>query len=81
MTHGARTHTHAPAQVDTYKYVVWVPGNCASVRLALQLASDALVLKVNPRAHFWYTCSLCTLVHVLSAWWAFGVSSRRTRLC
>ena len=33
-------------QVDKYKYLVWVPGNCASVRLALQLASDAAVLKV-----------------------------------
>jgi hypothetical protein len=33
-------------QVDRYKYLVWVPGNCASVRLALQLASDAAVLKV-----------------------------------
>ena len=34
-------------QVDKYKYLVWVPGNCASVRLALQLASDAAVLKVT----------------------------------
>lgn len=32
--------------MDKYKYLVWVPGNCASVRLALQLASDAAVLKV-----------------------------------
>ena len=37
-------------QVDKYKYLVWVPGNCASVRLALQLASDAAVLKVISRA-------------------------------
>ena len=37
-------------QVDTYKYLVWVPGNCASVRLALQLASDALVLKVHAQS-------------------------------
>ena len=37
-------------QVDKYKYLVWVPGNCASVRLALQLASDAAVLKVIIRA-------------------------------
>lgn len=33
--------------MDRYKYLVWVPGNCASVRLALQLASDAAVLKVQ----------------------------------
>ena len=37
---------HVFRQVDKYKYLVWVPGNCASVRLALQLASDAAVLKV-----------------------------------
>lgn len=42
------------AQVDTYKYVVWVPGNCASVRLALQLASDCLVLKVETPEEEWY---------------------------
>lgn len=37
-------------QVDRYKYLVWVPGNCASVRLALQLASDAAVLKVQQQS-------------------------------
>eukprot|EP00884_Botryococcus_braunii_P016709 jgi/Botrbrau1/3721/Bobra.0363s0008.2 len=41
-------------QVDTYKYVIWVPGNCASVRLALQLASDCLVLKVETPEVEWY---------------------------
>ena len=29
------------------RYLVWAPGNCASVRLALQLASDSLVLKID----------------------------------
>jgi hypothetical protein len=40
--------------VDTYKYAVWVPGNCASVRLALQLASDCLVMKVESPEKEWY---------------------------
>ena len=44
----SQRHLSAPlcVQVDKYKYLVWVPGNCASVRLAIQLASDAAVLKV-----------------------------------
>ncbi|CAL5220281.1 g2266 [Coccomyxa viridis] len=41
-------------QVDKYKYLVWVPGNCASVRLALQLASDAAVLKIESPELEWY---------------------------
>ncbi len=34
-------------QVDTYKYLLWVPGNCASLRMAAQLLSDAAVLKLD----------------------------------
>lgn len=40
-------------QVDQYKYVVWATGNCASVRLAKQLASDALVMKIDSDEFEW----------------------------
>lgn len=40
--------------MEGYKYLVWAPGNCASVRLAKQLAADALVLKLNSVEHEWY---------------------------
>ena len=37
------------------RYLVWAPGNCASVRLALQLASDSLVLKIDSSGETeWY---------------------------
>ena len=54
--------------MDQYKYLVWAPGNCASVRLALQLASDAAVLKVTALPlvinAVW---SLC--VQNIQSWW------------
>ena len=34
-------------QVDSWKYIVWAPGNCGSVRLVKLLASDCAVLKLN----------------------------------
>ena len=50
-------------QVAMYKYLVWAPGNCASVRLALQLASDALVFKIDTDEHEWYYPLLKPFVH------------------
>ena len=60
-------------QVDRYKYLVWVPGNCASVRLALQLASDAAVLKVQQQSistslaleHYRCACNLPIIDNLL----------------
>lgn len=52
-------------QVDRFRYLVWAPGNCASVRLALQLASDALVLKIESPESEWYYPMLKPGVHYL----------------
>ena len=52
-------------QVDTYKYQVWLPGNCASVRLALQLASDSAVFKVENDESEWYYPLLKPYVHYI----------------
>ena len=41
-------------QVDTYKYLLWTPGNCASLRMAAQLVSDAAVLKLDSPELEWY---------------------------
>ena len=46
-----------------YKYFIWAPGNCASVRLALQLASDALVFKIDNDEAEWYYPLLKPFVH------------------
>ena len=51
--------------MDGFKYLVWVPGNCASVRLALQLASDAVVLKVESPEQEWYYPLLKPHVHYI----------------
>jgi len=53
------------AQVDGYRYLVWAPGNCASVRLALQLASDAVVLKIESPEMEWYYPLLKPYVHYI----------------
>lgn len=37
----------SPASRSRLRYTVWAPGNCASVRLARQLAGDQAVLKVD----------------------------------
>lgn len=38
---------NAVCQVNTYQMQIWVPGNCAAIRLGTQLASDAVVLKLD----------------------------------
>ena len=50
-------------QVAMYRYLIWAPGNCASVRLALQLASDAAVFKIEIDESEWYYPLLKPLVH------------------
>ena len=40
--------------MQQYKYVVWAPGNCASVRLAKQLAADVLVMRLQSDEFEWY---------------------------
>ena len=40
--------------MDTFKYLLWVPGNCASLRMAAQLLSDAAVLKLDSPELEWY---------------------------
>ncbi len=40
--------------MDTYKYLLWVPGNCASLRMAAQLLSDAAVIKLDSTELEWY---------------------------
>ena len=52
-------------QIDTYKYQAWLPGNCASVRLALQLAADAVVFKVENDELEWYYPLLMPYVHYI----------------
>lgn len=52
-------------QVDRFRYLVWAPGNCASVRLALQLASDAVVLKIESPEVEWYYPLLRPGVHYI----------------
>ena len=55
-------------QVNEHRYIVWVAGNCASVRLARQLASDALVLKLISSEIEWYYPLLKPNVHYLPVW-------------
>lgn len=52
-------------QVNTYKYQAWLPGNCASVRLALQLAADAAVFKIENEETEWYYPLLKPYVHYI----------------
>ena len=52
-------------QVAMYKYLIWAPGNCASVRLALQLASDAAVFKIDNDESEWYYPLLKPFVHYI----------------
>ena len=52
-------------QIAMYKYVIWAPGNCASVRLALQLASDAAVFKIENDEIEWYYPLLKPFVHYI----------------
>jgi len=53
-------------KIDNSRYLVWAPGNCASVRLALQLASDAIVLKIDSSGEReWYYPLLKPFVHYI----------------
>lgn len=52
-------------QVDTYKYQAWLPGNCVSIRLAFQLASDAAVFKTEISESEWYYPLLKPYVHYI----------------
>ena len=52
-------------QVAMYRYLIWAPGNCASVRLALQLASDAAVFKIECDETEWYYPLLKPFVHYI----------------
>ena len=52
-------------QVKQYKYQVWAPGKCASIRLALQLAADAAVFKVEHEDCEWYYPMLKPYVHYI----------------
>lgn len=54
-----------PSQVDGYKYLLWVPGNCASLRMAAQLLSDAAVLKLDSPEIEWYYPLLQPWVHYI----------------
>ena len=70
-------------QVDKYKYLVWAPGNCASVRLALQLASDAAVLKVSGSVSFLSALlyvGYITIVQRPCSWWSQGGASSHTAI-
>lgn len=41
-------------QVNSYRMQIWATGNCASYRLGAQLATDAVVLKVDSSEMEWY---------------------------
>ena len=64
VCHGI-TRVPCIAQVDSYKYLFWVPGNCASLRLAAQLLSDAAVLKLDSLEIEWYYPLLRPWVHYI----------------
>ena len=63
-------------QVKQYKYQVWAPGKCASIRLALQLAADAAVFKIEHEDQEWYYPMLKPYVHYIP----FVASENQTNL-
>ena len=65
--HGGKLKPHLTMrdQVNKYKYQVWLPGNCASIRLALQLAADAAVFKVEHDDMEWFYPLLKPYVHYI----------------
>ena len=65
--HGGKLKPHMTMrdQVNKYKYQAWLPGNCASIRLALQLAADAAVFKVEHDDMEWYYPLLKPYVHYI----------------
>ncbi|DBA99135.1 hypothetical protein WJX77_004871 [Trebouxia sp. C0004] len=60
-----KPHMSMRDQVTRYKYQAWLPGNCASIRLALQLAADAAVFKVEHEDMEWYYPMLQPYVHYI----------------
>ncbi len=60
-----KPHMSMRDQVTRYKYQAWLPGNCASIRLALQLAADAAVFKVEHEDMKWYYPMLQPYVHYI----------------
>lgn len=60
-----KPHMTLRQQVNQYKYQAWLPRNCASIRLALQLAADALVFKVGHDDSEWYYPLLQPYVHYI----------------
>ena len=54
LSAASRSSAARTLQVDAYKYLLWTPGNCASLRLAAQLLSDAAVLKLDSPELEWY---------------------------
>ena len=61
-------HNWVGRQVDEHRYSVWVPGNCASVRLAKLLASDTVVMKLVSPEIEWYYPLLQPGRHYLPVW-------------
>ena len=61
-------HQQPGWQVDEHRYSVWVPGNCASVRLAKLLASDTVVMKLVSPEIEWYYPLLQPGRHYLPVW-------------
>ena len=52
-------------QVNRYKYQAWLPGNCASIRLSVQLAADSAVFKVEHDDMEWYYPLLKPYIHYI----------------
>lgn len=51
--------------MNGYKYLLWVPGNCAALRLAAQLSSDAAVFKLDSPEIEWYYPLLQPWIHYI----------------
>ena len=66
--------------MDEHRYSVWVPGNCASVRLAKLLASDTVVMKLVSPEIEWYYPLLQPGRHYLPVW-VKGKRHRPSRGC
>ena len=58
-----KPHIKMREQINKYKYQAWLPGNCASIRMALQLAADACIFKVEHDDTEWYYPLLQPYVH------------------
>jgi hypothetical protein len=58
-----KPHASPRALAARHRYTVWAPGNCGSVRLAHQLASDCLVFKLASNETEWYFPLLAPWTH------------------